>query len=118
MEPGIVSTSLVDTNDSAIAQQLAHAAQQHAATGEKNGSPGAARHFESALAQIHEHQFEPLIASSQAAKLLGDIHVKTLQRYARHGELPGYRIAGHWYFRASELDDWLQSRIHSKSPTR
>jgi excisionase family DNA binding protein len=42
-----------------------------------------------------------------------NIHVKTLQRYARLGRLPGYQIGGHWYFRASELDAWLQSRINS-----
>jgi excisionase family DNA binding protein len=57
--------------------------------------------------------FEPLIGSEAAAKLLGNIHVKTLQRYARRGTLPGYRVAGHWYFRATELDSWLRSRINS-----
>ena len=57
--------------------------------------------------------FEPLIGSLDAAKLLGNIHVKTLQRYARHRRIPGYQIGGHWYFRASELDEWLQSRINS-----
>lgn len=59
------------------------------------------------------HAFEPLIGCGEAAKLLGNIHVKTLQRYARQGALPGYRVAGHWYFRASELDSWLRSRINS-----
>jgi excisionase family DNA binding protein len=58
-------------------------------------------------------QFEQLLRSEQAAKLLGNIHVKTLQRYARAGTLPGYRLGGHWYFRASELDSWLRSRINS-----
>ena len=57
--------------------------------------------------------FEPLITSSDAAHLLGNIHVKTVQRYARHGRLPGYQIGGHWYFRASELDSWLRSRLNS-----
>jgi excisionase family DNA binding protein len=57
--------------------------------------------------------FEPLIGCEAAAKLLGNIHVKTLQRYARRGTLPGYRVAGHWFFRATELDAWLRSRINS-----
>jgi excisionase family DNA binding protein len=57
--------------------------------------------------------FEPLIGCEAAAKMLGNIHVKTLQRYARRGTLPGYRVAGHWYFRATELDAWLRSRINS-----
>ncbi len=57
-------------------------------------------------------EFEPLLDCKEAAKLLGNIHVKTLQRYARQGELPSYRVGGHWYFRASELDAWLRSRIN------
>ena len=56
--------------------------------------------------------FEPLIGSCEAARLLGDIHVKTLQRYARQRNIPGYQVGGHWYFRASELDSWLRSRLN------
>src|SRR5271167_2039097 len=56
---------------------------------------------------------KPLIGCEEAAKLLGNIHVKTLQRCARRGTVPGYRVAGHWYFRATELDAWLRSRINS-----
>src|ERR1700758_5787775 len=56
--------------------------------------------------------FEPLIGSPEAAKLLGSIHVKTLQRYARRRRIPGYQIGGHWYFRASELDSWWRSQIN------
>ena len=63
--------------------------------------------------QKSRHAFEPLIGSPEAAKLLGNIHVKTLQRYARRGSLPGYQIGGHWFFRQSELDAWLRSRINS-----
>jgi excisionase family DNA binding protein len=59
------------------------------------------------------HAFEPLVGCGEAARLLGNIHVKTLQRYARRGDIPGYQIGGHWYFRASELDSWLRSRINS-----
>jgi excisionase family DNA binding protein len=59
------------------------------------------------------HAFEPLIDSGEAARLLGDIHIKTLQRYARRGHIPGYQIGGHWYFRTSELDSWLRSQINS-----
>jgi excisionase family DNA binding protein len=57
--------------------------------------------------------FELLVGCEEAAGLLGNIHVKTLQRYARQGSVPGYRIGGHWYFRITELDAWLRSRINS-----
>ena len=58
--------------------------------------------------------FECLISSTQAARLLGNLHVKTLQRYARLGRLPGYQIGRHWYFRESELDAWLRLQLNSK----
>lgn len=92
-----------------------HAASPRAATGgEKND---AATPHTVAIAPgspvTKMRDFEPLIGSFQAAQLLGNIHVKTLQRYARRGLLPGYQIGGHWYFRASELDSWLHSRINS-----
>lgn len=62
--------------------------------------------------QSAPHVFEPLLRSNDAARLLGNIHVKTLQRYARNQRIPGNQIGGHWYFRASELDSWLRSRIN------
>jgi hypothetical protein len=45
----------------------------------------------------------------------GPIHHKTLERKARGSEIPGYQIAGRWYFRASELDSWLRSQLISVS---
>jgi excisionase family DNA binding protein len=93
----------------------ANAASRRAATGEekisKNGSPAVAVAL--ARAQQATPAFEPLIGSLDAAKLLGNIHIKTLQRYARQKRVPGYQIGGHWYFRASELDSWLHSRLNS-----
>jgi excisionase family DNA binding protein len=60
-----------------------------------------------------EESFEPLIDCVEAATLLGHMHIKTLQRYARTGAIPSYRIGGHWYFRASELDEWLKGGLQS-----
>jgi excisionase family DNA binding protein len=59
--------------------------------------------------------FEPLLNSEEGASLLGGIHTKTLQRMARKGEVPGYQIAHRWYFRASELDGWLKTKLNSGS---
>src|SRR5260370_22712019 len=91
------------------------AMSQHAAT-EGEGRARAERSDQASILkppQESKPAFETLIGSPEAARLLGNIHVKTLQRYARTGSLPGYQIGGHWYFRVSELDAWLQSRIHS-----
>jgi excisionase family DNA binding protein len=86
-----------------------------AATGGEDGVPPTHPSIPSPAGSYVTAQrvFEPLIGSGEAARLLGNIHVKTLQRYARDGNLPGYQIGGHWYFRASELDSWLRSRLNS-----
>ena len=62
-----------------------------------------------------EESFEPLLNSEEGASLLGGIHTKTLQRMARRGEVAGYQVAHRWYFRASELDAWLKTRLNSGS---
>jgi excisionase family DNA binding protein len=64
---------------------------------------------------IEKANFEPLLNTEESAALLGGIHQKTLQRMARRGEIPGYQIAHRWYFRASELDAWLEGRLNSSS---
>jgi excisionase family DNA binding protein len=91
-----------------------NAASPRAATGEVRNTENEGHAVAVTLmrSQKPEFDFEPLIASPEAAKLLGNIHVKTLQRYARHRRIPGYQIGGHWYFRASELDSWLRSQIN------
>jgi excisionase family DNA binding protein len=58
--------------------------------------------------------YEPLMSDAEAAKFLGGLHPKTVQRMARRGKLPAYRIGRYWRFRASELDQWL--RVQSQHP--
>ena len=55
--------------------------------------------------------YEPLLNDSEAARFLGGIHPKTVQRMARRGELPCYRVGKYWRYRASELSEWLM--LHS-----
>jgi len=56
--------------------------------------------------------FEPLLDVSEAAGLLR-IHPKTLQRLARIGQVPAYRVGKFWRYRASDLEMWLRSVSHS-----
>jgi excisionase family DNA binding protein len=56
-----------------------------------------------------EASFEPLLDSDEAAALL-KIHPKTLQRMARRGEIAGIQIGKLWRFRASVLNQWINSR--------
>jgi excisionase family DNA binding protein len=55
--------------------------------------------------------YEPLLNDAEAAQFLGGLHPKTVQRMARRGDLPAYRIGRYWRFRASELSAWLV--VHS-----
>jgi excisionase family DNA binding protein len=113
--PDIQRSSPLNDPRTTVSENPLHAASQRAATGdeERDVPEASAATLPCTRLQKSEQSFEPLMGSPEAAKLLGNIHVKTLQRYARRGSLPGYQIGGHWYFRASELDDWLRSRINS-----
>jgi excisionase family DNA binding protein len=66
--------------------------------------------------------YEPLLNDAEAARFLGGLHPKTVQRMARLGELPAYRIGKYWRYRASELDSWLklqsQGQIDPLAQTR
>ena len=55
-------------------------------------------------------QFEPLLDSDEAAALL-KIHPKTLQRMARNGEITAVQIGKLWRFRASQLNQWMESKL-------
>jgi excisionase family DNA binding protein len=58
--------------------------------------------------------FERVLNTDETAALL-QIHPKTLQRMARQGIVPAFRIGDLWRFRASSLDQWLRSGLCSKS---
>jgi excisionase family DNA binding protein len=55
---------------------------------------------------------EPVVDSEEAARFL-NINPKTLQKMARNGDVPGYRIGKLWKFRISDLDGWLRSKVIS-----
>lgn len=55
----------------------------------------------------HQVRPEPLWNDAEAAKFLGGLHPKTVQRMARSGKLPHYRFGKYYRYRASELDAWL-----------
>ena len=55
--------------------------------------------------------YEPLLNDAQAAAFLGGLQPKTIQRMARRGELPAFRIGRYYRYRASELDAWLRGQV-------
>ena len=56
--------------------------------------------------------FERLLDATEAASLLR-IHPKTLQKLARIGYVPAYRVGRFWRYRASDLEMWLRSDANS-----
>jgi excisionase family DNA binding protein len=68
---------------------------------------------ETAPARIAGTVSEPLLDCVRAAALLGDLHPKTVERWAREGRIPAYRYFKRWRFRASELETWLRSHVNS-----
>ena len=56
---------------------------------------------------------EPLLDCAAAATVLGGLHPKTVERWAREGRIPAYHYFRHWKFRASELEVWMLSRVNS-----
>jgi len=56
--------------------------------------------------------FERLLDGTEAASLLR-IHPKTLQKLARIGCIPAYRVGRFWRYRASDLEMWLRSDANS-----
>jgi excisionase family DNA binding protein len=57
-------------------------------------------------------EFEQLLDDTEASALLG-LHPKTLQKLARVGQVPAYRVGRFWRYRASDLEMWLRSGANS-----
>jgi len=35
------------------------------------------------------------------------VHVRTIYRLAKNGEIPGRKVGGSWRFKKNALDEWL-----------
>jgi len=54
--------------------------------------------------------FEPLLDLAEAAGLLR-IHPQTLKKMAIRRVLPAIKVGRLWRFRASDLEEWIDSRV-------
>jgi len=54
-------------------------------------------------------ELEKLLTSRELADLL-QLNVKTVERMARDGRLPGLRVCGRRRFRPSDIASWLAAR--------
>lgn len=62
---------------------------------------------------VNEQRAEPFLDCTAAAVVLGGVHPKTVERWAREGRIPAYRYFRCWRFRASELELWMHSHVKS-----
>ena len=49
-----------------------------------------------------------------------NVDEKTVYRLAQRGELPGFKVAGTWRFKRSDLEDWIdrQKQVAAKQATK
>lgn len=50
-----------------------------------------------------------ILTPKEAAQYLS-IHVRTIYRLAKRGEIPGRKVGGSWRFKKDALDDWLSGK--------
>ncbi len=54
-------------------------------------------------------QTREILTPREAAEYLS-IHVRTIYRLAKNGDIPGRKIGGSWRFKKDALDQWLSGR--------
>jgi excisionase family DNA binding protein len=50
-----------------------------------------------------------IMTPREAAEYLS-VHVRTIYRLAKNGEIPGRKVGGSWRFKRGTLDEWLSWR--------
>jgi excisionase family DNA binding protein len=53
-----------------------------------------------------EIQVREILTPREAAEYLS-VHVRTIYRLVKNGEIPGRKIGGSWRFKKNALDEWL-----------
>jgi excisionase family DNA binding protein len=53
-----------------------------------------------------------ILTPREAADYLS-IHVRTIYRLVKNGEIPGRKVGGSWRFRKDALDEWLSGKERS-----
>ena len=51
-----------------------------------------------------------IMTPKEAAKYLG-LHLITIYRLIKKGELPGFKVGGQWRFKKDLLDTWIADKI-------
>lgn len=54
-----------------------------------------------------------IMTPKEAAKYLG-LHIITIYRLIKKGELPGFKVGGQWRFKKDLLDSWILNKINRR----
>jgi excisionase family DNA binding protein len=61
-----------------------------------------------------EIQVREILTPREAAEYLS-VHVRTIYRLAKNGDIPGRKVGGSWRFKKNALDEWLSWRENPSS---
>jgi excisionase family DNA binding protein len=56
-----------------------------------------------------EIQVREILTPREAAEYLS-VHVRTIYRLVKNGDIPGRKVGGSWRFKKNALDEWLSWR--------
>jgi len=59
-------------------------------------------------------QTREILTPREAAEYLS-VHVRTIYRLAKNGDIPGRKMGGSWRFKKDTLDEWLSLRENPSS---
>lgn len=58
-------------------------------------------------------QTKEILTPREAADYLS-VHVRTIYRLVKNGDIPGRKVGGSWRFKKEALDQWLSGRDNLK----
>jgi excisionase family DNA binding protein len=61
-----------------------------------------------------EMRVREIMTPREAAEYLS-VHVRTIYRLAKNGEIPGRKVGGSWRFKKDALDEWLSWKENPSS---
>ena len=57
---------------------------------------------------------DAVMSSEEVGKLL-KVHPRVIERWARRGEIPGFKLGRFWRYRQSSLDAWIDKKLATSS---
>lgn len=71
--------------------------------------------MESKIQNLKNEVFPREIMTPREAAEYLNVHVRTIYRLAKRGEIPGRKVGGSWRFKKDALDEWLSGKSNLNS---